>query len=133
LLLMLLRRWGVSRAGEDAAASACCVDCVFVAAHISCRLWLLLLLHWGVSRAGEMRPLLSSCDCMLMLCPQARVTDAAPLKTCAPTTRHSIPPPNIMHSVMHACLLLSGSRDWRRAPVDLRPDNTIMLEGGTAC
>jgi hypothetical protein len=26
----------------------------------------------------------------------------------------------------------TGSRDWRRAPEDLRPDNTIVLEGGTA-
>jgi hypothetical protein len=30
-------------------------------------------------------------------------------------------------------LLVTGSRDWRRAPEDLRPDNTIVLEGGTAC
>jgi hypothetical protein len=30
-------------------------------------------------------------------------------------------------------VVFAGSRDWRRAPEDLRPDNTTVLESGTAC
>jgi hypothetical protein len=36
-----------------------------------------------------------------------------------------------MHAI--ACCISTGSRDWRRAPEDLRLDNIIVLEGGTAC
>jgi alpha-glucan,water dikinase len=43
------------------------------------------------------------------------------------------PSANIMLTICLLACLSPGSRDWRRAPEDLRPDNTIVLEGGTAC
>jgi hypothetical protein len=50
----LVLHWGVSRAGEAAAADFSVKVCVFVAAVISCRMLLLLRRRrWGVSRAGE--------------------------------------------------------------------------------
>uniref|UniRef100_A0A383VC26 Uncharacterized protein n=1 Tax=Tetradesmus obliquus TaxID=3088 RepID=A0A383VC26_TETOB len=48
-------------------------------------------------------------------------------------THISLVTDNANQLVLHWGVSKAGSRDWRRAPEDLRPEHTIVLEGGTAC